>query len=111
VKRLNWLITLPFALIVVVFAISNRASVPLSLWPFDFAPMLPTYVVVLGAMLVGFLAGGFAVWLAGLSAKREARRNRSKLSKLEHTIVGSKGPPAKTGAAPGGGEPAPGADA
>lgn len=108
-KRLNWLITLPFALIVVVFAVNNRARVPLSLWPFDFAPTPSTYVVVLGAMLVGFLAGGFAVWLAGLSAKREARRNRSKLSKLERTIGGSQGPPAKTG--PGGGDPAPGGDA
>lgn len=108
-KRLNWLITLPFAIIVVVFAINNRASVPLSLWPFDVAVTLPTYLVVFGAMLVGFLAGGFAAWLTGLSAKREARRNRSKLTKLERVIGGSKGPPAKTG--PTGTEPAPGRDA
>ncbi|MFQ5971875.1 MAG: lipopolysaccharide assembly LapA domain-containing protein [Alphaproteobacteria bacterium] len=108
-KRLNWLITLPFAIIVIVFAVNNRAPVPLSLWPFDVPATLPTYLVVLGAVLVGFLAGGFAVWLAGLSAKREARRNRSKLSKLERVIDGSKGPPAKT--RPTGSEPAPGGDA
>ena len=108
-KRLNWLITLPFALVVVIFAVNNRARVQLSLWPFDLAPAPRVYVVVLGALLVGFLAGGLAVWFTGLSAKREARRNRSKLSKLERTIVGTKGPPVRTG--PGSGEPASGGDA
>ncbi|NNE84727.1 MAG: LapA family protein, partial [Alphaproteobacteria bacterium] len=43
-KRLRWLITVPLALILIVFAVNNRHLVDVSLWPLGIVISLPLFV-------------------------------------------------------------------
>jgi len=83
------LVTLPLTLIIIVFAISNRGLVAVGLWPFDEMVEMPVYLLVLGALLLGFLAGaalaGFGALTARLRARREARRAEAAERKLAAT--------------------------
>ena len=45
-KKIRWLISLPVALILVVFAINNRNLVDVSLWPFDLVGRAPVFLIV-----------------------------------------------------------------
>ena len=74
VKRLSFIVTLPITLVILVFALSNREAVGLTIWPFDVAIDLPIYLLVLGSLLLGFLLGGFITWLTGRRVRRQARR-------------------------------------
>jgi hypothetical protein len=73
VKRFSWIITLPLLVIAVIFSVSNRQPVVFDIWPFDLAITLPAFLPVLGALFVGFLAGGFIAWLSGGRARARAR--------------------------------------
>ncbi len=58
----------------VLFALSNRQSVTVSLWPFDVEIIASLYVMVLGALALGLVAGGFIMWLGALRHRFAARR-------------------------------------
>lgn len=72
--RASWLVTLPLAALLVLFAVSNTAVVSLGLWPFDQTVELPLSVAVLGVSAVAFLFGAIVVWMAGLPLRMRARR-------------------------------------
>jgi len=72
-RRLSWIITIPFSIIVVVFAINNRGPVTVTLWPLPWIAELPLYLVVLGSLLVGFLVGAAIAWLSAGRRRHEAR--------------------------------------
>ena len=78
----------------VFFALSNRESIDIRLWPlFDFS--VPTYLVVLGPFAVGFLSGGFWFWLRALAAKARETASGRRMDRLQreldalHTGLGS----------------------
>ena len=48
----------------------------INFWPFDFAPEVRLYAVILGVLIFGVLWGGFAVWLAGRPLRRRGREAR-----------------------------------
>ncbi|MBM3547283.1 MAG: DUF1049 domain-containing protein [Alphaproteobacteria bacterium] len=85
-RALAALVTLPLTLIVIAFAISNRGLVAVGLWPFDVKAEMPIYLLALGALLLGFLAGatlaGFGTLAARLRARREAKRAEAAERKL-----------------------------
>jgi uncharacterized integral membrane protein len=64
-KLVHWLVTLPLALVLVVFAISNRGDIILTLWPFPLTLQAPVYLVTLLALLAGFLIGELTAWING----------------------------------------------
>ena len=78
-RRLSWIITIPFTIIVVVFAITNRAPVTVTLWPLPWIAELPLYLVVLGSLLVGFLVGAVIAWLSASRRRHEARITAERL--------------------------------
>ncbi|MBT4879498.1 MAG: DUF1049 domain-containing protein [Alphaproteobacteria bacterium] len=45
------------AIIVVVFAVSNRAMTTVSFWPFGFELLLPLSIFILSVFVLGFLLG------------------------------------------------------
>jgi len=57
VRTLNSTIAVIVAVIVVLFAVSNRAEVEITLWPLPFQLNMGVYAVVLLAVLFGFIAG------------------------------------------------------
>lgn len=77
-RALTVVVTLPLTLFVIAFALSNRHSAAIGLWPFDDRVEMPVYLLALGALVLGFLAGaglaGFGTLVARLRARREARR-------------------------------------
>jgi uncharacterized integral membrane protein len=73
------LILVPLAILMVMFAVANRGSVPVSLDPFSAdAPALsvrvPLFLALLLALIVGVFAGGVAAWLGQSKWRRAARR-------------------------------------
>ena len=86
-RFLNTALAVIIGLLVVLFAVSNRAPVDITLWPFPFQLTLGLYAVILLAVLVGFLAGLVAGWLSGGVRRRERRQLRSQVRDLEQSLV------------------------
>jgi uncharacterized integral membrane protein len=82
-RLFNTIVAVVVALAVVLFAVSNRADVDITLWPLPYQVTVGTYAVVLLAVLVGFTAGLIAAWMAGGAARRESRRLRKEMRDLE----------------------------
>jgi lipopolysaccharide assembly protein A len=80
------LIALPLLLLLVLFALSNRQTVRLGMWPTDYALELPVSLAVLGGMAVAFLAGGLLVWVSSLAQRRRARRAEQSVRLLEAQV-------------------------
>ena len=87
-KLVHWLVTAPIALVLVVFAVSNRAEVTVTLWPLPFELQTWLFLVVLVALFVGFLIGGFVVWIGSLRRRREARQQARRIEMLEREMAG-----------------------
>jgi len=79
-RRIVWLaVALPAALLLLTLAVANRHGVRLVLDPFRpqepvLFLVLPFYAYLFGALIVGILAGGSAVWLRQARWRRTARR-------------------------------------
>src|SRR5437016_2955530 len=78
------LILIPLALMIVLFAVANRAPVAISLDPFgDQSPMfsasLPLFLLLLIVLITGVIIGGVAAWLRQSRWRRRARRLAAEL--------------------------------
>jgi uncharacterized integral membrane protein len=72
-RRLSVIVSLPLFVVLVVFAVDNRGTLALSFWPLPWAPLLPSFLALYLALLIGFLAGAFAAWLSGGRTRRRLR--------------------------------------
>jgi uncharacterized integral membrane protein len=86
-KRFSWILTLPLSLIVIVFALSNRDSVAISLWPFELTQPVPLFLIMLGALFVGLLTGGSIAWLAQGRKRRDRRRAKREVKELSAEVA------------------------
>ncbi len=82
-RHLSWIITLPIAVVAVLFAVSNRMEVTLALWPLPFTLDAPVYLAALVALVVGFVAGGFIAWVGQGRNRRRARVESDRARRLE----------------------------
>jgi putative membrane protein len=87
VKHLSWIITVPLMIVVVVFALSNRAVAELDLWPLPFQITAPIFALVLLSVFVGFLLGAAIMWLSGRRRRREQRELRRHADSLSREVV------------------------
>jgi uncharacterized integral membrane protein len=87
VRTLNSILATIFAVLVLLFAVSNLDPVNISIWPFPFQATLGVYAVVLIALLIGFLAGLIAAWFAGSGRRRERKRLRGQVKDLEQNLI------------------------
>jgi len=92
-KLLYWLIAGPLIAFSILFALSNRGVVELSVWPLPFALPAPVYVVALGGLAVGFFAGGIVAWFGAgrtrgraRAAERALRRREVELEDLRRKV-------------------------
>lgn len=80
-KVVNWIVILLVTILLVCFALANRNTVSLGLWPLVERLELRLFIPVMVAGLVGFLAGGFVAWSAQSRwrrlARERGRRNES----------------------------------
>ncbi|MEE8279239.1 MAG: lipopolysaccharide assembly protein LapA domain-containing protein [Alphaproteobacteria bacterium] len=82
-KVLFWLLGLPVLVAAVAFALSNRETVALEVWPLPYVLELPAYAAILGAVFAGFLCGAVWAWMSGGKWRRRARAGARKLKPLE----------------------------
>ena len=74
------------ALLFVLFAVSNRESVAVGLWPLPVVVEVPLFFVALVALLVGFVLGELAAWVAARRWRREVRRRGRRIEALENEL-------------------------
>ncbi len=82
----KWLLTFPIAVLVVFFSVMNMALAPLSWSPFHADIELPVFAIILGAFGIGFLWGGFIVWLNASPVRKKIKEQRKQIKKLEKEI-------------------------
>ncbi|MEO3471231.1 lipopolysaccharide assembly protein LapA domain-containing protein [Roseomonas sp. CAU 1739] len=83
---MRWIIFIPFAAVVVLFALSNRQPVDLRLWPFDLVWQAPLSVAVLAAAAVAFLIGAGIVWVSGMPQRSRARASIRRAEGLQREV-------------------------
>jgi len=77
-KVLWFIIGVPVAILVIVFALANGTHVRVSLDPLGgdnpaFGFTAPVYGLLFGALIVGIVFGGIATWIGQARHRREAR--------------------------------------
>ncbi len=91
-RMVFWIVVALVAAVLALFAISNREAVALGLWPLPFELDLPLYLAILGALLIGFVAGVGVAWAAGRHRRREHRRRRRRIAALECELAAREPP-------------------
>ncbi|HKF74046.1 MAG TPA: lipopolysaccharide assembly protein LapA domain-containing protein [Stellaceae bacterium] len=86
-RTLYWLSTALVALICVGFAVSNRAGVTLAFWPLGMELSAPLYLIVLLALLAGFLIGLLVAWIWSWGPRRVARQRARRIEVLERDLA------------------------
>jgi lipopolysaccharide assembly protein A len=86
VKLVHWLVTLPLAIILIIFAVSNRDGVVVTFWPLPVVLEAPLFLIVLVALFAGFLAGELVAWINGRHHRRHARRRARRIEALEREL-------------------------
>ena len=95
-RLIYWLMTLALALVLTVFAVSNLERVPIAFWPFSDLLVAPLYLVVVLALLLGFLIGELVAWINGRHWRREAWRRARKIELLERELATTRPLPPRT---------------
>src|SRR4051794_11091860 len=83
-KIITVLIVIPAALLIVLFAVANRAPVRVSLDPFAgdppmFGMSVPLFLLVLVVLVLGVILGGVSAWMGQSRWRRRARRLSAEL--------------------------------
>ena len=90
----------PFLLFLVDFALSNRGTVQVGLWPTDLLLDVPLSAAVLVASAVFFILGAFVASLSAGRERRRARRAEKRVRTLEREVEGLRPPrPGRPGTA------------
>lgn len=82
-KILSRIVFVLFVLAGVLIAVSNRQPVELGLWPLPQAVVIPLYLVIVGVLLLGILAGLGLGWWAGRHHRRRARTHGREAARLD----------------------------
>lgn len=87
IKFLSALLGFAFIAACLVFSLFNRQGVSVSLWPFDIELTAPLFVMVLGALAIGLLAGATFVWVQHMPHRFRARRLGKDLVELSNRLI------------------------
>ena len=79
-------LTLLAAIICAMFAVSNRAPVAISLWPFSGELQVPVFVLALGTTLGGLLLGLMIGWVIAMPSRFARRRLTQRLALAEADV-------------------------
>ncbi len=79
----RWIITGSLALVTLAFSLLNAHSVPVSYSPFQDQLSVSLAFICLAFLIAGFVCGGVIVWLNGAGVRRERRRQKKIIQKLE----------------------------
>lgn len=91
-RAFRWVLIGLVALALIVFAVDNRQTVTISLWPLPIAASMGLYLLVLLTLLFGFLLGELMAWLNGHRHRREARLKAKRVEELERELAAQSPP-------------------
>ena len=94
-RILAWIIGLPLAVVVAVFAVANRQEIRFDLWPLPFGLEVAAYLAVLVPLAVGLLSGALLVWLSTAPGRLRGRRDRRRAESLERQLAAASASPAQ----------------
>jgi uncharacterized integral membrane protein len=86
-KILSGFLSTVILLIVLCFALVNRQSVSVSLWPVADVIQIPIYLLSVGTLLIGLFLGGLVIWFTMLGRHFEMRRLRKEVALLKEKII------------------------
>ena len=86
-KILSRALFLLFVLAGVLIAVSNTQPVELAMWPLPHVVVLPLYLLVVGLLLTGVLAGLGIGWWAARHHRRRVRETSSQAARLEREVA------------------------
>ena len=73
-RLFSWLIMMPAAVAVVIFALNNKEPVALNLWPFAMVIEVELYMLLTGMLGAGVVLGGVVSWAGGGRVRSELRK-------------------------------------
>ncbi len=90
-KIVFWLVVIPLAIVILMFAVANREIVTVSFDPFNAdapaaAVSIPLFVLIFILVLLGVLIGGMAAWLRQSAYRRTARLRDADVAALRREI-------------------------
>ena len=90
-KLVFWLVLVPLALVILMFAVANREIVTVSFDPFSSAQpaasiSVPLFVLIFILVVLGVLIGGVAAWLRQAGYRRAERLRHSDVTALRREI-------------------------
>ncbi|HCX14792.1 MAG TPA: DUF1049 domain-containing protein [Rhodospirillaceae bacterium] len=83
---MNTFIAALVAVLVVLFAVSNRTQVTMQVWPLSYQISMGLYAVILWAVFIGLIIGLIIAWVMGSSRRRELREIRRRVRDLEQSL-------------------------
>jgi len=86
-KFLSRALLLLFVLFGALIAVSNSQPVQLTLWPLPQVLVLPLYLLIVGLLLAGVLAGLGLGWWAARHHRRRARERGSEAARLDREVI------------------------
>lgn len=87
-KLIYSIIAFLITILVVLFALSNRQTVDLAVWPLPYSAATPVYLALALAFLAGFLVGAAAMWLSDGRVRSKARQRGREVKTLERKMSG-----------------------
>jgi uncharacterized integral membrane protein len=78
---------LVLAIVAILFAVSNRETVPVAFWPLPFLVDLPLYLLCFLSLVVGTLIGVAAAWMTGHRNRSELRSRRRRIEALQRELT------------------------
>lgn len=109
-RRMKYLLRglfLLFILVGALIAVSNNQVVELALWPMPQVLALPLYLLIVGLLLAGVLAGLGLGWWAARHHRRRARERGNEAARLDREVTRLRESLAGSQASPAGGQPQP----
>lgn len=89
-RLLTWIVGFVVAVTAILFAVSNRVPVSITIWPFPFALDVGLFVIVLASVFAGFVVGALVTWVAQGKHRRKVRRQRSEIRSLEADLAAAR---------------------
>ena len=78
---------LVIAIVLILFAVSNRETVSVGFWPLPFLADVPLYLLCFLSLVIGALIGVAIAWMAGHGKRRELRTRRRRIDALERELM------------------------
>jgi uncharacterized integral membrane protein len=75
------------AVVLILFAVSNRETVSVGVWPLPFLADVPLYLLCFLSLAIGALIGVAIAWMAGHRTRRELRARRRRIDALERELM------------------------